>query len=316
MKKALVTGGAGFIGFHLAKSLANDRHVTICDNLSRGEMDDELKTFLEGKNADFVQCDLTDARQVAKLEKTDEVYHLAAVQGTKKFYEIPHKVIRTNLLSTINILDWVVQSKSGRILFSSSSEAYAGTINKFGGQIPTPEEIPLCVEDPYNPRWSYGASKIAGEALFAAYSKGFNINFVIIRYHNIYGPRMGFDHVVPEFIMRTLKKENPFQVYGGQETRAFCFVEDAVEATKLAMQGGEKTIHIGTEEEVKIIDLAKKIHGIMKYKAQIKVNPAPAGSVQRRCPDTSKLKKLGFKPRTSLDAGLKKTIEWYEKHGA
>ncbi|MBI4406772.1 SDR family NAD(P)-dependent oxidoreductase, partial [Candidatus Micrarchaeota archaeon] len=279
MKKALVTGGAGFMGFHLAKTLAKDRAVIICDNLSRGKMDGELKAFLEQKNVEFVQCDLTDADKVADLEKADEVYHLAAVQGTKNFYEIPHKVIRTNLLSTINLLDWFVQSKSGKILFSSSSEAYAGTVTKFGGQIPTPEEIPLCVEDPYNPRWSYGASKIAGEVLFTAYAKGFGMDFVIIRYHNVYGPRMGFDHVVPEFIARTLRKENPFQVYGGQETRAFCFVDDAVEATRLAMQRGQKTIHIGTGEEVKIIDLAKKIHKIMKFEADVKVNPAPKGSV-------------------------------------
>ncbi len=319
MKRALVTGGAGFIGFALGKQLAaSDYSVVVCDNLSRGKMDDELKTFLKKPNVEFVQCDLTKPEELAKLGTNfDYVYHLAAVQGTKNFYDKPAHVSRTNILCTINLLDWFVQLKKGKILFSSSSEAYASTISKFNGKIPTPEDIPLTIEDVYNPRWSYAASKLAGEVLFANYGKAYGIDFVIIRYHNVYGPRMGFDHVMPEFIMRTLKGENPFNIYGGTETRAFCYVDDAVRATQLVMESKatNETIHIGNDKtEVSIIDFAKDIHKLMGYKTEIKVNPAPKGSVARRCPDITKLRSLGFEPKISLKQGLKQSIDWYTNY--
>lgn len=312
--KILITGGAGFVGFHLARRLAG-HEVHICDNLSRGRMDEELKELLES-GVSFIQCDLTSAAELGKLDSDySHVYHLAAVQGTKNFYEIPDKVLRTNLLSSINVLDWFAAAECGKILFSSSSENYAGTIRRFGGQIPTPEDIPLCIDDVKNPRWSYGVSKIAGELLFLNYARARKFRASIIRYHNIYGPRMGFDHVIPEFALRLLQKEDPFKIYGGAETRAFCYVDDAVAATELVMNSPNTDgdiVHIGKEDEISIANLAKKMFDIAGFHPELEMLPAPQGSVQRRCPDTSRLLELGFAARVQLDEGLKRTYEWYK----
>jgi nucleoside-diphosphate-sugar epimerase len=191
--KTLITGGAGVVGLPLAKHLYEQGHeITIADNLSKGGLqDEELKDFL--KKIKFANVDLTNPKEFSKLDNDyDYVYHLAAINGTKYFYEIPHEVLRVNTLSAINILEWFRNTECGKILFTSSNEAYASTINKLGGPIPTPEDIMLSVEDIKNPRWSYGGSKIIGELFFMNYAKSFDFNMSIVRYHNSYGPRMGF----------------------------------------------------------------------------------------------------------------------------
>jgi nucleoside-diphosphate-sugar epimerase len=128
---------------------------------------------------------------------------------------------------------------------------------------------------------------------------------------------MGYEHVIPEFIMRLKSNETPFRIFGGKETRAFCFVQDAIRATQLCMES-EKTenqiFHIGNDlEEISIENLARKIFAIMEVRPELKIEPAPQGSVQRRCPDLTKIRKLGYTPSVSLDKGLQKTIDWYMK---
>ncbi len=319
MKKALVTGGAGFIGFHLVKELAKNQQVTIVDNFARSKKDQEFEELLEKENVSFIQADLTNQNDYSKFDSFDFVYHLAAINGTENFYKIPDKVIKVGVIGTINMLDWFVQQKKGKFLFSSSSETYAGTLNllKENFPIPTPENIPLTIENPENPRWSYGASKIMSEVTIHSYARLHDFDYSIIRYHNIYGPRMGNQHVVPEFIERILKKKNPFRIFGGQETRAFCFIDDAVKATKLVMENNTKgqTIHIGkSDEEIKIIDLAKKLFEVSGFNPEIEIKEAPEGSVKRRCPDTTKLASIGFKAQTNLDKGLTETFQWYKKY--
>ncbi len=319
--KALVTGGAGFIGFFLAKHLADaGQQVTICDNLFRGKQDGEFKALLERDNVTFVEADLTDAKQLGKLDDDyDHVYHLAAINGTKYFYEIPHTVLRVNTLSTINILDWFAASRCKKILFSSSSETYASLGNAMKLPYPTPEEVPLAVTDIFNPRWSYGGSKLLGELFFANYAKHFKRRMSIVRYTNIYGPRMGYEHVVSEFIVRILRKEDPFRIYGAEPTRTFCYVEDAVRATRAVMESAKadnQVFNIGSDkEELSILDFAKRMFTLFGFHPQIEAHPAPAGSAMRRCPDISKLRKLtGFENEVGLDEGLRRTYAWYKEH--
>jgi len=318
MTKVLITGGAGFIGFHLAKLLAKTQEVTICDNLFRGKDDSELKQLLTLKNVSFLKCDLTERRELEKLEKNyDYVYHLAAINGAKYFYEIPDKVLRVNTLAVINILDWFINSNCKKILFTSSSETYSGTMNKFGVKIPTPETVPLCVEDVKNPRWSYAGSKIVGELFFINYARIHGFDMSIVRYHNIYGPRMGHEHVIPEFCTRIHRKEDPFKIFGGKETRAFCYIDDAIRATKLVMESKRtngEIVHIGNDkEEITIMDLVKRMFKIAGFHPKLDIKAAPPGSVKRRCPNIDKLKKLtGFESKIDLDIGLKRTFEWYK----
>jgi nucleoside-diphosphate-sugar epimerase len=315
MKKVLITGGSGFIGCHLANYISDfNVELTIADNLSRGKMDDEFNNLVRKTNVKFLQIDLTKKEMLDQLsDNYDYIYHLAAVNGTKYFYEKPQEVLRVNILALLNILDWIDMDNCGKFLFASSSEAYASTVKRFSRYeefIPTNEDIPLSVDDIFNARYSYGGSKLIGELLTVNYCRTKKIPFIIVRYHNIYGPRMGYEHVIPEFCRRIYDCEKPFRIFGGEETRAFCYADDCIKATKLVMESeacNGEVVNIGnSSEEIKIADLLKKLFDITGYMAPLEIIPAPEGSVQRRCPDTSKLQRLtGYKAETGLDAGVK-----------
>lgn len=323
MKRVLVTGGAGFIGYYLAKHLADQNlNVTIVDNFTRGKKDEAFETLISRKHVEFINCDMTNKSEFETLNgKYDEIYHLAAINGTKNFYEIPQEVLRVNISALMNLLEWIDTENCGKFLFSSSSEAYAGTIRAYGraGEfLPTEESIPLTIDDVFNPRYSYGGSKLIGEILTINFCRQKKVPFSIIRYHNIYAGRMGFDHVIPEFCKRIHEKENPFRIFGGEETRAFCYVDDATKATQMVMESeacNGEIVHIGnSNEEIKIIDMAKMLFEINEYTPKIDIKSAPQGCVQRRCPSTDKLKKLtGFEPKVPLAEGLKKINDWYMK---
>lgn len=321
MGKFLVTGGAGFIGYFLAKHLSEmGDEVWICDNFFRGKKDGDFSDLVSRKNVNFIECDLNNEGDLSRLGGSyDVVFHLAAINGTRYFYEIPHLILRNNLKSTIHILDWFVKSGSKKIVFASSSEAYAGTANRFGIPYPTPENVPLCIEDIFNPRWSYGGSKLAGELLFANYARHYGFPMAILRYTNVYGPRMGNEHVVPEFILRLLRRENPFQIYGGEETRTFFYADDAARASILvgkSPKSDNKVFNIGSHgPELKMVDLAKMLFEIMDFFPEIKINPAPEGCVKRRRADVTALSSF-FPPSegVTLQAGLRKTVNWYRTH--
>ncbi len=320
--RALVTGGGGFIGFHTAKYLADKGlEVTIIDNMSRGKFDDMFASLVDKSNVKFIEADMTNRDFYDKLEgRYEYIYHLAAINGTKYFYEKSYEVLRVNILSLINILEWCNRDNCGSFLFTSSSEAYASTVNKFlhtnPDYVPTKEDIELSVDDVLNSRWSYGGSKITGELLTINYCRTIQIPFKIVRYHNIYGERMGFEHVIPEFVKRIYDKENPFKILGGEETRAFCYIKDAVLATEAVMLSENcngEIVHIGNStEEIKISELLNKLLRISNLDTKIKKLPAPKGCVSRRCPNTDKLYSLTrYKASTSLNEGLKVTFDWY-----
>ena len=305
MIKSLVTGGAGFIGFNVAKRLSELGHkVVLVDNFLRGQNDEALAGLLKKTNVSLLECDLTDQDCKKELGRDyDYVYHFAAINGTKNFYNRPQDVLRVNLMTTINVLDWFITSGSKKIIFSSSSET---------------EDVPLCIDEVSNPRWSYAGSKIAGELLFLNYASAYDCSVSIVRYHNIYGPRMGYDHVIPEFCQKLKEDTGLFSIMGGDETRAFCFIDDAVSATINVMESAltdGKIIHIGNQkEEIKINDLARKMIDLHNTNPKIVKTPPPPGTVNRRCPDVSRLKKLtGFESKTDLSSGLKITMDWYLK---
>lgn len=323
MKKILITGGAGFIGYHLAKRLAGQGHtVVLADNFFRSRRDHDLENLLNEENVSLVEVDLTDRSAWDGLgEGYDFVYHLVGINGTKRFYDIPHEVLRIGVSTTMNALDWFkTKNSGGKILYTSSNEAYASALEAFGTlPIPTPENVPLTISDTYNPRWSYGGQKLIGELFFIHYAKAYNFRMSIVRPHNFYGPRAGYEHVIPEVIGKIKKKVEPFPIFGSDDTRSFCYIDDAVEAIQMVMESDKTdggTYHIGTNEETVIRDLVERLFEIVGWHPKnVDIKESLAGSVKRRLPDVSKIKAdVGWEARTSLSEGLRKTFDWYDKN--
>ena len=323
MKKILVLGGAGFIGFHLVEKLSShsDNQVTVCDNLFRGRLDTDLEHLLSTRpNIRFVNADLTEKSGYELLEiDYDQVYLLAAIVGVRYALEMPDRVVYTNAMIVLQTLEWIKHCRGAKLLFASTSETYAGGVMLGHIPVPTPEEVPLMVTDVTNPRFSYAVSKILGETAVISYSRKFGFPFVIVRYHNVYGPRMGFDHVVSEISMRILRREEPFVIYSPEQRRAFCYVDDAVRATTDLMDcpaANSTVVNVGNDrEETRIDDLVNHLFDISGYHPVVEARPASSGSVYRRCPDLSRLRQLtGYEPQVGLAKGLRRAYKWYRKY--
>lgn len=321
-KKVLLIGGAGFIGLRIANFLAANRdyEIHIIDNFFRGKQDEYLLALVEKYNIKVISADCTVPTAFDVLDKDyDYVYMLASVVGVKYTEEIPNELIRINTALIYNTLEWIKHTKCKKVLFTSTSECYAGTIESFGYKIPTPEDVPLCIQDITHPRFTYAVTKMLGESGFMNYSKVYGFECTIVRYHNVYGERMGFKHVIPQVTQRFLQNEQPFKVYGSDQTRSFNFIDDAVQGTVLAMEkpntNGE-IFHIGDDaDEITIEELVRYMGEIMGYKGEYDCVPAPSGSVSRRCPDVSKARKvLGYEPKTNWKEGVKKTMDWYVEY--
>ncbi|MFF0458793.1 NAD-dependent epimerase/dehydratase family protein [Streptomyces mexicanus] len=315
-KKVLITGGAGFIGLHLARRLADDHDVTLLDDFSRGRHDDELDDLRD--RVTLLTHDLTLPVPASVPRDFDEVYHLAAVVGVVYSNEEPQRVLRTNLLSTIHLLDWFRELDGATLCFASSSEAYAGSVTAGVAPVPTPEDVPLVVSDPTVARSSYGFSKIAGELLCRNYAQAYGFPLRMVRFHNVYGPRMGYEHVIPQFIERLLGGDDPFAIYGADQYRAFCYVTDAVEAIVGLTGLPTKEIllvNVGNDrEEIRIGDLARVVFDVVGRHPALDVHPAPPLSPERRVPDLTRLRSLtGYEPRVDLREGVRRTYEWYAR---
>ncbi len=312
--KALILGGAGFIGLHLARRLQSTGNaVTIVDDFSRGRRDPDLAAL----GVPVLHADLADPACYAALPRGwDHVYLLAAVVGVRNVVNDPVRVIRTNTLTVLNLMDWIGPDE--RLFFASTSETYAGGVSRGMVPVPTPETVPLVVEDVSAPRFAYGISKLLGEAAVIHSARATGVPYVIGRFHNVYGARMGADHVIPELLLRAMRRQNPFPVYGMEQSRAFCHVDDATEAmTRLMTTDAAmgEIVHIGNDTETSIADLGKLVLRIVGLDADIEARPAPPGSVARRCPDLGKLRALtGYEPTVSLEEGVRRTFEWYRAH--
>ena len=320
-KKVLLLGGAGFIGFNIADYLARNRNyqLTIADNFARGKQDDHFNSLVNEFGIRVIEGDFTDPTTYDKLDaQYDQVYMLASVVGVDNANSIPHEIIRINTALIYNTLEWVRRSQIGKVLFTSTSECYAGTIEAFGYTTPTPEEVPLCIQEIGHPRFTYAVTKMLGESGFLNYARILGFETTIVRYHNVYGPRMGFKHVIPHLAVRFRKGETPFKVYGHDQTRAFCYITDAVEGTVLAMEQpgtNMQTYHIGTQDEISIGDLIHYTGELMDFKGEYENAPTYPGSVSRRCPDITKARtQLGYEPKVMWKEGLKLTMDWYNQY--
>ncbi len=319
MKKVLILGGAGFIGYNIGKYLSEnkDYKITIADNFFRGggKIDPILQKLINDYNIILKSGDYTDPKVFNDLEKNyDYVYMLASVVGVDYVNKIPHEIIRINTALIFNTLEWLKNSNCGKVLFTSTSECYAGTVEVFNYKIPTNEKVPLTIEDIGHPRFTYAVTKMLGESGFISYSRKLGFECSIVRYHNVYGPRMGFKHVIPHLVQRFRNNENPFKIYGHDQTRSFNYIDDAVEGTVKAMELGKnrEIYHIGDKDEISIEELTKFTGEIIGFKGNYEFAPTFPGSVARRCPDISKAEKeLNYQPKIKWRKGLKETIDWY-----
>jgi UDP-glucose 4-epimerase/UDP-glucuronate decarboxylase len=324
-ERVLITGGAGFVGLHLARRLlADGAEVTLLDDFSRGREDADLRAQVGGAShagtagsgtVELVVHDLTKPVPSGLLRGGyDSVYHLAAVVGVRKAGEQPGLVLNVNLRAALNVLDWCLASRPGAVFLSSTSEVMDGAARLGLASFPVPEDAPFALPDPALPRASYALSKVAAERLFAQCADEFRVR--IGRYHNIYGPRMGYDHVIPQFIGRALTRTDPFPLYGAYQSRAFCYIDDAVAATVALtrLPGSEPLIaNIGNDrEEIRIDRVAERVLRLAGYQPEVSLFDPPPGSPDRRLPDLRTLRRLtGYEPEVGLDEGLRRTFDWY-----
>lgn len=321
-KKVLILGGAGFIGFHLAKYLAKKGgyEITLADNFMKKNKDVDFQNLLNNHpEVQLIEADFTNPKSFDLLEKKyDHFYMMAALVGVDNANNIPHEVIRINTALTLHALEWAKQAQIGRAVFASTSENYAGTTDTFNYPVPTHEEVPLTISDVKHPRWTYAITKMLGESGFIHYATHCGFETTIVRYHNVFGPRMGFNHVVPHLVIRFRRGDNPFKVYGGDQTRDFCYVSDAVIGTIKAMEvpGISGNIyHLGTGIESTIRELTEFTGQCMHYQGTYIDAPTYPGSVSRRCPDISKSQReLNFKAVTSWKHGIQETVDWYNDY--
>ena len=318
-RRYLVTGGAGFIGSAIVRRLLVDgASVRVLDDYSRGS---PRRLADLSKDIETVSGDIRNSAAVDKAcAGVDSVIHLASVNGTEFFYSKPETVLEVGIKGILNVIDAAIRQNVSEIVVASSSEVY-----QTPERVPTAEDAELSIPDPLNPRYSYAGAKIASELLALNYGRKHIGRVLIFRPHNVYGPDMGEEHVIPQLTLRLLglagggagPVDLPIQGTGN-ETRSFVYIDDLVDGVACILDKGQhmNIYHVGTEDEIAIAALALKIGAA----CGVAVRPVPsapaAGGTPRRCPDISKLRRLGYAPRVPLDVGLAKTVAWYREHAS
>jgi nucleoside-diphosphate-sugar epimerase len=316
-KSYLVTGGTGFIGGALVRALVEKgARVRVLDNDSRGNIG-RINSIAD--KIEFIQGDIRDAGTVDKaVAGVDCVCHLAFVNGTKFFYTQPELVLDVGIQGMLNVLQACKKSGTPELVLASSSEVYQSA-----PKVPTDETVGLSIPDPLNPRYSYGAGKIISEMMALNYGKEHFKRVVIFRPHNVFGPQMGWEHVVPEFIIRLSRLREthsgriPFPIQGsGSETRAFVYIDDFIDGLMTVIEKGQhrNIYHIGTTEELPIRQVAESIARGLNLEIKIVPGAPAAGGTDRRCPDISKLMALGYRPKYTFEQALPEVIRWYKEN--
>ncbi|MBI4611005.1 MAG: GDP-mannose 4,6-dehydratase [Candidatus Rokubacteria bacterium] len=316
--KALITGGAGFIGSHLAEALvARGDEVYIIDDLSTGRVEN-LRELLDDARVHVRWHSILDETVLQELvDEVDVVFHLAAAVGVRLILDKPVETIETNILGTGRVLQCAAKGRK-KVVLASSSEVYGKN-----DRVPLGEDDDGLLGPTVKSRWSYACSKAIDEFLALAYWREKAVPVVIARFFNTIGPRQTgrYGMVVPRFVQQALRGE-PITVYGdGQQSRSFTAVDDAV-AAAIQLAGQPEAVghvfNVGNGTEVSILELARRVKALVDSSSPIRFVPYDQAyqegfeDLRRRVPDISKLRRFtGFEPRWDLDAILARVIEYH-----
>ena len=308
-KKCLVTGGAGFIGSHLCDFLTERGfEVVAVDNLLTGS-EKNIKHLKNNSNFRFIKADVVS--NIQDLGELDHIFHLASPASPVDYQENPEETLLVNSVGTLNMLK-LAREKKATVLIASTSEVYGD-----------PKEHPQKETywgntNSFGPRACYDESKRFAEAASYVFIHKYGLDVRVVRIFNTYGPRMQKDdgRVVSNFISQAIEGK-PMTIYGdGKQTRSFCFVSDMVEGIYGAMFAGKtkgQVFNLGNPEEYTMLDLARKIKEMTGTKSEFVFEPLPRDDPAQRQPDISRAKRvLDWEPKVSVDAGLRKTIEYYK----
>lgn len=304
--KVLVTGGAGFIGSHLIDRLLESGYEVIgidcfTDYYSREIKEANISNALNHRNFELIEEDILE---MAEYPEVDYVFHLAAQAGVRaswgKSFEI---YTRNNIEVTQRLLEFYKDKKIKKFVYASSSSVYGDA------------ELPMKENNLLKPVSPYGVTKLAGENLCYLYWKNYGVPTISLRYFTVYGPRQRPDMAIHKFVRTILNLNNEeITVYGdGTQTRDFTYIDDAVEATIIAAKSDSdgEVFNVGGGTRISVNELIKKIDDIIGKKANIKYIEKQKGDVRDTLADTSKIKKLGWKPKVEIKEGLKKFWDWW-----
>ena len=308
MKRALVTGGAGFIGSHLCERLIAEGYSVVClDNLITGD----LHNLVELKKSPKFEFIKRDAAKPIKIKgRLDWVFHFASPASPIDYLELPIETMKAGSFAVYYTLE-LAKEKKASFFIASTSEVYGDPL------VHPQNEAYFGNVNPIGPRAVYDEAKRFGEAMTHAYLRYFKVPIRHIRIFNTYGPRMRLNdgRVVPNFVGQALRGEN-LTVFGdGSQTRSFCYVDDLVEGIiRLHRTDYMKPVNLGNPTELSILDFARKIIELVGSKSRIIYKPLPEDDPKLRRPNIGLAKKiLGWEPRVGLDSGLKFTIEFFKK---
>lgn len=316
--RVLITGGAGFIGSHLSDAyLKRGDEVFIIDDLSTGSFEN-IRHLKDHPRFHYTIENVANQPVTAELvDQCDVIFHLAAAVGVKLIVESPVRTIETNVHGTEVVLS-LANKKKKKVLIASTSEVYG-----LSTQVPFKEDGNLVMGATTKGRWSYACSKAIDEFLALAYWREKKLPTVVVRLFNTVGPRQTgqYGMVIPTFVKQALAFR-PITVYGdGKQTRCFCYVGDVVGALMKLMDDEEavgQVFNVGSNQEISIIDLAKKVKALAKSDSEIVLVPYDEAyeegfeDMPRRVPDTSKInRQVGFKPERDLEGILLSVIDYY-----